>query len=109
VIARENPAHRGDGGGVRKGDHQGEIDSENKAHTSGRQPPRLDAMLKLFTLRAIDIFGNVIDGNATLIDSVDLLNDAAIASGLADRIGIDALQKLLTASFAAAAKEGEAS
>jgi len=105
MIAKANPAHRGDGGGVRKVD-QAEIDSENSARASGGQP-RLDAMLRLFTVRAVEIFGNVIDGRIALVDGADLLFDAATASGLADRIGHDTLQKLLAAAFATAAKEGD--
>lgn len=107
MIANANPAHRGDGGGVPKTDHTaGGIDFENRVHTLERQP-RLDVMLHLFTVRAVEVFGNVIDGRITLVDGADLLFDAATASGLAERIGHDSLQKLLAAAFATAAKEGD--
>ena len=42
-----------------------------------------------------------------MIDAVDLLADAACASGLTAAVGDDAVQKMLAAAFAAAVSEGD--
>lgn len=70
---------------------------------------RIAAQLEVFTVRCTEIFARVFDGKLLLVDAADLCFDAATASGLADEIGHDQLQKLLAACVAAAAKEGEAS
>ena len=62
----------------------------------------LAAQLALFTIGAAETFDRVLTGKLLMPDAADLLQDAAIASGLADSIGINALQKLMAAAFASA-------
>lgn len=69
--------------------------------------PLLQRQLEQFTIRAVEIFGAVVEGRTNLFDGVDLLHNAAVASGLADAIGEDSLQRLLVAAFATAAAETE--
>ena len=62
----------------------------------------LSRQLELFAVRASEVFDRVLTGKLTLIDGVDLLADAACASGLTASVGDDAVQKMLAAAFASA-------
>lgn len=65
----------------------------------------LDAQLALFALRASQIFDRVLTGKLLMVDAADLLQDAAIASGLDAAVGTDAVQKILACAFASASAE----
>lgn len=68
---------------------------------------RIEAQLRIFQDRAVDVFRRVFEGSLLLIDAADLMNDAATSSGLADEIGIDNVQRLLAAAVAVAAAEND--
>ena len=68
---------------------------------------RIAAQLEVYAIRCTEIFARVFDGKILLVDAADLCFDAATASGLADEIGHDQLQKLLATCIATASKEGD--
>lgn len=63
---------------------------------------RLDAQLRLFSIRCAEVFERVLSGKLGMLDAVDMLHDASIASGLDDSVGTDAVQRVMSAAFASA-------
>ena len=63
---------------------------------------QLSAQLKLFTIRAAEIFDRVLIGQMLIIDAADILYDASVASGLEASVGTDQIQKLMACAFASA-------
>lgn len=61
-----------------------------------------DAQVELFVLRTSQIADRVMAGDLAFLDGIDLAYSAAIWSGLVDRVGDDAIQKILAACFATA-------
>jgi hypothetical protein len=60
--------------------------------------PRIDP-LDLFYERCCDHVENVRDGRTAFLDAVDLLWDAAVASGLVHRVGDDMVQHVMSVAF----------
>jgi hypothetical protein len=69
-------------------------------------PAPLDAtrlkanQLKLFALRCADIADRVTRNEIAFLDGVDLVYDAACASGLVEAVGDDIVQATMAAAFA---------
>lgn len=55
--------------------------------------------LELFALRSFDFADRVEAGEIQLRDAVDILQDAAVSSGLVDRVGPDAVQAVMAVAF----------
>lgn len=58
--------------------------------------------IQLFAIRTCELADRASAGDIGFIDAVDMSYSAAIWSGLADKIGDDAIQKILAACFATA-------
>ncbi len=72
----------------------------------GQKPAELfvNRQLELFALRCCQLADRVAVGKANFIETIDMLHDAAVASGLADDIGDDAVQAVMAAAFATVPK-----
>ena len=55
--------------------------------------------LELLALRSFQLADRVASGELRFLDAVDVAFDAAVASGLADSVGYDAIQAVLAAAF----------
>lgn len=58
------------------------------------------AQLSLFAIRASEMSDRVAAGRIVFLDGIDLLHDAAVASGLVDAVGDDYIQAIMAAAFA---------
>jgi hypothetical protein len=58
--------------------------------------------IKLFAIRAAEMFDRVLTGKMLMCDAADILYEASIASGLESAIRTDQVQKLMAAAFASA-------
>lgn len=56
--------------------------------------------LSLFAHRCFDYSDQVASGQIDFLDAVDVLQDAAVASGLADAVGMDVIQSVMGTAFA---------
>ena len=70
-------------------------------------PPRLapnfpGRQIDLFAIRTSELADRTMAGDIGFIDTVDMAYSAAVWSGLADKIGDDAVQKIMAAAFATA-------
>lgn len=79
--------------------------SPNTSSAKSVQAADGDAQLKLFVIRAAQVFDHCLAGTMAIIDAADLLHDAATASGLVARYGEDGIQKVMAAAFASASAE----
>ena len=75
------------------------------AFQNDRSAQLVCAQLELLALRAIEMADRITAGNVGFLDGVDLIYDAACASGLVDAVGDDAIQKLMAAAFAEVGRE----
>jgi hypothetical protein len=66
---------------------------------------QLSAQLRLFAIRAAEIFDRVLICKMLIVDAADILYDASIASGLDASVGTDQVQKIMAAAFASASAE----
>jgi hypothetical protein len=55
--------------------------------------------LELLALRSFQLADRVASGELQFLDAVDVVFDAAVASGLADKVGYDVVQAVLAAAF----------
>jgi hypothetical protein len=63
-------------------------------------PARVKQQLELFAIRCINYSDEVAAGKLDFHDAVDVLQDSAIASGLADVVGMDVIQNVMGTAFA---------
>jgi hypothetical protein len=63
-------------------------------------PSRVSKQIELFAIRTSELADRVAHNEIDFLDAVDMAASAAIWSGLADAIGIDATQKIMAAAFA---------
>jgi len=61
---------------------------------------RTTQQLELLALRSFDFADRVMDGEIRFLDAIDVLYDAAVASGLVETVGDDIVQATLAAAFA---------
>jgi hypothetical protein len=58
--------------------------------------------IELFAIRTCELADRAIAGDIGFIDAVDMAYSSAVWSGLADRVGDDAIQRIMCAAFATA-------
>jgi hypothetical protein len=58
-----------------------------------------DPVLELFAARCSELADRVLRGEVLLVDAADMLQSAAVWSGLADRLGHDVLQTTMSRTF----------
>lgn len=61
---------------------------------------RAARQLELFAHRCFDFSDQVAAGKVDFLDAVDVLQDAAVASGLEAAVGMDVVQAVMCAAFA---------
>jgi hypothetical protein len=64
-----------------------------------RQLDGLARKVLAFEDRCFDMAARVDAGNVLIVDAVDVLWDSAVASGLVDQIGDDAVQQIMSNAF----------
>ena len=63
------------------------------------QDNRLRAQDNVLEDRCLEMAARVNAGEVKFLDAIDVLQDAAVASGLADQIGDDAVQEVMADAF----------
>jgi len=61
---------------------------------------------EMFALRSFDFADRVEAGEIKFLDAVDVLYDSAVASGLVDSVGDDAVQSAMAVAFATMRRRG---
>ena len=61
---------------------------------------------EMFALRSFDFADRVEAGEIKFLDAVDVLYDSAVASGLVDSVGDDAVQAAMAVAFATVRRRG---
>lgn len=83
---------------VRFGDQHSDLATKQ---TPTQDQKRAARQLELFAHRCFYFSDQVAAGKLDFLDAVDVCQDAAVASGLAASVGMDVIQSVMGAAFAA--------